>query len=1175
VSGSVQDPGGAQIPNAVVELFVPGGQKAILTTTSGPEGLFVLTGVRPGTYDLVIQAPGFARSRVQLNVSPITETAVPPIKLSVAGVEGEVSVIAAATQVQTNNVEVMSTITSEQIDKLPLFDRSVIDLATTQPGVRNASPNTNGNDIVVNGLRSTYLNVTLDGINIQDNFLRENSGGFSPNRLRIGQVSEFTVASSNTNSTVGGGAAQYNFVSPSGTNQMHGVFLWQNRNSYLAANDWFNNQSGVPRSRLNDNIFGGSVGGPIRKDKLFYYGTYEGTRVHQQTPQTAVVLTPDARNGIYTYLNNAGNVQKVNVLNLRGASVDPFVQNNILNQLPTTINTFTVGDSSPTLSKNTGGYSRNVRDNEFQDNLGTKVDYNFSSRSSFSGAFHFVRHFTDRPSLTGETYVTAVPPAFNDDKVKLYSGTWRWTPTARLSNELRGGLNDAPGTFGVNGKPPAFYEANSSVLWTSPINEFQPQGRTPKTSTIGDTVSYILGAHSLQFGMNLQIVRLPVYDFGSTVPLYSVGMGTGQNALTTADIPGIGSTDLANANTLLAGLGGFVNSYSQVFNVASRTSGFMSGAANFQHWSYDNYAGFIHDQWKVRRNLSATLGLRYDYFTPVTEQNGLMLFPKVQGDVFATLASNASLDLVQSAYSSSKKNFAPNIGLAWDVFGNGKMSVRAGYSINYVDDNNIPTVYNSTVTNSGLSTTVSKSGLSGRLSAGLPAIPAPVFKVPINEADNYALNSANAMGLVDPNLRQPYVQQWHFSIEHEIKGSLLAARYIGNHGVDELRARDFNQVDINASGFLADFIRARNNGNLARAATGVFNPAYNANITGSQPLTVFPLLASGGLLTNGTIRTTIDQGAVGTLATTYQSNGLNGSVNFFRNPLVLGANLTGNVSNSTYNALQFEFRRRYNRGLQLQAHYTYSKVLSDSLGDQQSRFEPYLDNNNPKAERARPPFDVTHVFSANGSYDLPFGTGHRWLSSRAIGRIFGGLTISNIVTWQSGSPYSIVSARGTLNRSGTRSAQNMAGSTMTAQELNDKVVGFYMTANGPLFVNPAYINTDGRGTTQEGSAAFTNQAFYNPDPGTIGNLQRRLFNNPAVFGMDTGVQKVTKIRENQSIEIRMDVLNSLNHPSFYTGESYNAGSPSARFNINSNSFGKIGFTFFDPRLVQLGLRYRF
>ena len=169
-------------------------------------------------------------------------------------------------------------------------------------------------------------------------------------------------------------------------------------------------------------------------------------------------------------------------------------------------------------------------------------------------------------------------------------------------------------------------------------------------------------------------------------------------------------------------------------------------------------------------------------------------------------------------------------------------------------------------------------------------------------------------GLPDPNLVTPYVQQWNFGLQQEILGFVFEGRYVGNKLTKGLRSFDYNQVNINAGGFLDDFRRAQQNGFLARNAGRGFDPAYNPAVAGSQPLTVFPLLGSQGLLTNATIRGQIERGEVGTLAQTYVTNRLNGPINFFTNPLALGANTMTNYSNSTYNSLQVEVRRRTNFG---------------------------------------------------------------------------------------------------------------------------------------------------------------------------------------------------------------------------------------------------------------------
>src|SRR5262249_27897746 len=154
---------------------------------------------------------------------------------------------------------------------------------------------------------------------------------------------------------------------------------------------------------------------------------------------------------------------------------------------------------------------------------------------------------------------------------------------------LRGGLNDAPGIFAVSGARPDFFVGGA--LWTNPINTFLPQGRTPKTSSIGDTLSYTMGRHSFQFGANFQRVHIPTYDDGSTVLTYTLGMGLNQPALTAADFPTpISTTDLATANALLASLGGYIDSDSLLFNIKSRTSGFVPGATLARTWTKNNYA---------------------------------------------------------------------------------------------------------------------------------------------------------------------------------------------------------------------------------------------------------------------------------------------------------------------------------------------------------------------------------------------------------------------------------------------------------------------------------------------------------------------------------------------------------------------------------------------------------
>jgi hypothetical protein len=1155
VTGSVVDSSGAAVPAAEVELYLAGGARPLVTTKTSTDGSYNFIAVRPAYYDLTVEAAGFVKTTLRgVSVDPARETSVPQIKLQLPTVTQTVDVSAAVQGVDTASAEVADTVSMEQIKNLPILDRDVLAILQTQPGVVS-----NGNSYtVINGLRTSYSDMTLDGINIQDNYIRDNALDYTPNKLRIGQVRQLTLVTSNGNAAASGGATEAAFSTPSGTNQFHGELFWYNRNNDFSANDWFNNQAGIGQPRLNQNQFGGLIGGPVRKDKLFFYTNYEAIRAHQQTPQNNTILTASARSGIFTY-NSGATVHQVNLLALRNISIDPAIQT-LLAQVPTPdkINNADVGDG-----RNTGGYRFNQRDNELNDNVTGKIDYNFSPRHAISGSYLWNRDNSDRPDA--ENDYSLAPKITNPTHANLVAVSWRWTPTARLTNEVRGGFNLTYAYFLTSQQFGAYYL--TGTVFSDPVNEFQPQGRNTNTYNLSDDAAYQRGRHYVQFGFHMQQARVRSYDAAGVVPTYSLAMGSGQPALSGRNLPGVSSTDFATANALLATLGGYVDGYSQTFNVTSRSSGFVANAPFIRHFLDNSYAFYAQDKWKLLPNLTVTLGLRYQLPGVVDEADSLELTPVLQGTAEQTLLSNATLNFAGASagrpwYHREWKDFAPNFGFAWDVFGDGKTAVRGGYSISYVNDQEILAPEDLLEINAGLEGVAAATGLSNRVSTGLPQIVPPTYQVPLTVADNYAGNPFNAVGMIDPNLKHPYVQQYSIGIQHQAKDTLFEARYVGNHVVGAYRAFDFNQVMINQNGFLPDFLRAQNNGWLSLAASGIFNPNYNSTIPGSQPLTVFPKLARG-VLSDSNVVNYLQTGEVGELGNYLQTNGLNGLVNFYQNPNALGTDLLTNYSSSSYNSLQLEARHQMRTGLSFEANYTFSKVLSDADGDVQSRLQHFLDINNPGIERSRANFDLTHMIKADGFYELPLGKGHQ-LHYRPLDRVIGGWTFGSTMTWQSGAPFSILSGRGTLNRE-SRSYYNGANTLLGGAPLAS-VVKFQMTGNGPMMIAQSAINpADGTGVNTDGEPAFQGQVFFNPGAGTLGGLQRRMFSGPWTFDTDMRLKKTVNITETKKVELLMDAFNALNHPTFWSGDQ----------NINTTTFGLVSSMFFNPRIVQFGLHYTF
>ena len=1172
LTGSILDPSGANIADATVNLFLPGGKAPVVSTRTTAEGIFDFTSVRPATYRLEARAAGFT-GYVQENIviDPARQTSLAPIHLALQTATQTVDVVGTSVAVDTNSAEVSNTVTASQVSGLPVLDRQVSNLFYTQPGV-----NSNGRaNTAINGIRAQDTNVTLDGVNIQDNYIRISGLDYLPNKLTIGEVSELTVGTSNLNPTLGGNANAISLSSPSGTNQYHGSAYWYNRNSYLAGNDWFNNSDGVARSQLNLNQFGGTVGGPIKKDKLLFYAAYETYDEKEQSPVLNTILTPTARQGILQYrLNGTGAIQQFNVLQNPGATpapltIDKYIAG-ILTQVPTTGNSSAAGDGL-----NTVGYQFNARANTRRDSIVGRMDYVPSARHNLSGTFRWNRDNDDRPDQGN--FFTAVGPVSNQNKAYLFAGSWRWSPSANLTNELRGGGNLTTAPFNVSGDLPPF--VLSGTLMTDPVNAFLAQGRTSNVYNLQDTANWTRGKHSVTLGVQTQQVRIAPYGYGGIVPTfylgpYSNGVPYGYGV---GDIPGASATDTNTANVLLGTIAGIIGgtatsgglSATQTFNITSQTSGFVPGAPQRQNLSFNDYAAYASDSWRVNRRLTATLGVRWDYFPPVAETNNLLIQPQlINNDPVQTLLGNATLTFQgKHLYNASKKNFAPNVGMAWDVFGNGKTALRAGYSIAYAQDDILEAVLSTATANSGLTGTANLND-TFFFTAAPPTLKAPPYQIPITTQQNFINTGGNnVQGLINPNLGTPYVQQWNVGIQHEWKGMVFEGSYLGNHAVGLLRQIDLNQIRINQGTFLQDFKNARNNGLLSSAAGSGFNPAYNPAIAGSVQLPFFNSLPSSGSMSSTTVRTDILSNQIGSLAQYYQQLHYFPSAGFsyFPNPLALYSSELNNFSQSTYNGLQVQVRKRTSSGIQFQVSYVYSKALSDTSVER--GLDPILDNANPGIERARAPWDLTQALKVNHYIPIPLGAGHH-LNFGRMNPLVSGWALSGFVLLQSGAPVSILSGRGTLNRF-ARSVENTVDTTSTLGQLRANS-GLIMTGNGPYFINPSLIGPDGAGVAADGAAPYAGQVFFNPGAGTVGSLQRRDLDGPAFYNYNMAILKDTKITERYNIQFRADFYNLFNHPSFFTGDQ----------NINSLSFGKITTMATSPegvssRVIQFGLLLRF
>jgi hypothetical protein len=797
LTGTVSDPSGV-VPGATVEVTDNATSKSQTATTSG-EGSFTVPQLEVGTYTVKVSAPGhktFTATNLKIDVGQDYSL---PVTLEVGDVSANVTVIAGADIVNSSSGELNNTVSPRQVQELPLNGRNPLALLTLQPGTAsNGATNTS-----VNGQRPSFTNITRDGLNIQDNFIRSNASDFAPERPSVDNTAEFTVTTQNAGADRGYGASQIQLVTPRGANDFHGAGFEYNRNSAYGANSFFNNLNGTKRPFRNRNQFGGRVGGPIIKNKLFFFGFYEGVRDIRTSNQTRTVLTNNARNGLFSFNATCtsptdpdptkrcpagvtnGQLITTNIFGIpqsvpTGATavtgIDALIQSRFLANIPTG-NRTDIGDQ-----RNTTGFGFVQGQNLTRNQFTTRIDYDINDRNSINGVYTWTNESNQRPDvdqggsgfLVGGGGFKFAPEVNQPAPNRFLALAYRMSPTATFTNEVRGGFYKSSPTFNRSTAQPDFFVSLPTIGGSqigNPEVIFNDQGRFTKYYNIQDNAEYIRGNHSLRFGGQGQFFKINPFGPGAfsntLVPTFVLGTNTNTPQFATTNftaLGGISSSQLTDANALLSLLGGIVGSGSVAFNATAPDSGFVKGATPNRLLKTENYSLYGQDQWRVGPHFTLNLGLRYELFTPVKEANRLALEPLIPQNadpVQALLNPNTLYDFVGANANSDnryfkfdKNNFAPVVSFAWtpefnngllsSIFpGSGKSVIRGGYRVSYVNDEFVRAADNLN-SNAGLQSTASAVNSAGSSSlnarfGSLPGIAQPAFQVPRSFNQNFVL----------------------------------------------------------------------------------------------------------------------------------------------------------------------------------------------------------------------------------------------------------------------------------------------------------------------------------------------------------------------------------------------------------------------------------------------------
>jgi hypothetical protein len=1093
ITGTVTDPSGAAVAGANVTATSQE-RGVTFTAVTNDSGLYRVAQLPVGTYTLKVEKSGFALASRPAFVLTLNQVARIDITMKVGQASETVEVTGAAPVMKTDTTQVDTIINAATNDNLPLASRNYVQLTLLAPGAVSTDPSSfnNGNNTggyggrpLINGNREQANNFLLDGMD--NNQVSDNLLGYTP---APDAIQEFNLITNNAPAEFGnfeGGIV--NATIKSGTNAFHGDVWEFFRNDVLNANSWSNNLQypALPKNKIRWNMFGGTIGGPILKNRLFFFADFQDQRFDIPQSSTAFsVFTAAERTGDFGALCTGG-------FDGAGVCLDRDDNNNVIHQLynpcvsnagpctptsaaaagrsafaknqiplamisPVAANLFASSLYSTPINgalQNNAVYTQASQQNVKQGDL--KIDFKATQKDNIS--YRFTRAYQDNPStnsevLLGNGYSTA--PIYNT------VGDWSRTIGNNLLNDLRVGwshINLSDGTsfgssvgafgntLGIGNGNPANIDGLLALQFDN--SAVTNLGSAENTESFDDHVwqaedalSWNHGRHNLKFGGQWWRQIIKTFYAGNNGQLGFLNF----DGRFTASAPGAPVAGDGGADFFL----GLNDAYGR-------------GVSTGKTWEQtSNVIGiYAQDTWRVTDTLTLNLGLRYDAHTPWVEtHNQQANYNIATGNIDLAGQGGASRALYKGFYGG--RDFQPRVGFAWTPAGlGGKTVIRGAFTISsYLEGTgtNLRLTLNPPFTPAELDATTSAGAL-------LPLTDASAGIVGSASAAScdppaYACYSQALLRVWDPKVQPAIADQWNVTVQHQFLGNTtFQIGYVGQKGTHLMVPFDFGQRVLLP------------NSACATPPCTAPSPYFAANPT------LYSVLG--------------DPSKAG-----------------------LGARISGTKSNGNmkYNALQAVLQKQMTHGLQYQVAYTFSKCMSDSTGyygawNNALSASAYWQNvYDQRAEWAPCYYDATHVISAYAVYDLPFGRGKMLAknANRVVNGVIGGWQVSPIVTFRTGWPLPVYGAH---DNSGTFSRGARADCNGVPSIVNTFIPG----------VGRQWFNNTGQ---------FTDAAI-----GTFGNCSPQLsdLRSPHYTDVDLSLHKDFPITERFRLQFRSDFINAFNH----------------------------------------------